>query len=95
MDSIVLLILVLIGLIIAAKQGWLTLMSNTADVMQSKLDKKIIEIEAEDSYNHAKNLGKIANKWNNNSKPLADAKMVKAARQAALDRMKAEGVANE
>lgn len=92
MDSLVLLILVLIGLIIAAKQGWLTLMSKGADVMQSKLDKKIVEIEAEDEYTHAKNLGKVADKWNNNSKPLADRDMVKAARKAALAK---QGVVNE
>ena len=84
MDSIVLLILVIIGLIILAKQGWLGLMSDSADVMKNKMSKKIIEIEAEDNYQHAKNLGKTASKWDANDKPLANKKMVDAARERAL-----------
>ena len=84
MDSIVLLILVIIGLIILAKQGWLSLMSDTADVVKSKMNRKIIEIEAEDQYTHAKNLGKVASKWQSNDKPLADQKIVKDARAQAL-----------
>lgn len=90
MDSLVLLILVIIGLIILAKQGWLGLMASGADVIKNKMDKKIVEIEAEDSYTHHKNLGKIAEKWNNNNKPLANLDMVKAARKAALARMTEE-----
>lgn len=84
MESIVLLILVVIGLIILAKQGWLSLMSDTADVVKSKMNRKIIEIEAEDQYTHAKNLGKVASKWQSNDKPLADLKIVKDARSQAL-----------
>lgn len=84
MDSIVLLVLVLIGLIILAKQGWLGLMSDTADVVKNKMSKKIIEIEAEDQYQHAKNLGKVASKWDANDKPLASKKMVDSARDRAL-----------
>ena len=84
MDSIVLLILVVIGLVILAKQGWLSLMSDTADVVKSKMNRKIVEIEAEDQYTHAKNLGKVASKWQSNDKPLADVKIVKDARAQAL-----------
>jgi hypothetical protein len=84
MDSIVLLVLVLIGLIILAKQGWLGLMSDTADVVKNKMSKKIIEIEAEDQYQHAKNLGKTASKWDSNDRQLANKKMVDAARERAL-----------
>ena len=84
MDSIVLLVLVVIGLIILAKQGWLGLMSDTADVVKSKMNRKIVEIEAEDQYTHAKNLGKVASKWQSNDKPLADIKIVKDARSQAL-----------
>ena len=90
MDSIVLLILVIIGLIILAKQGWLGLMSDTADVVKSKMNRKIVEIEAEDQYTHAKNLGKVASKWDANDKPLASKKMVDAARERALAKFKVE-----
>lgn len=90
MEAVVVLIIVVIGLVILAKQGWFRLMAKSADVLQNKLDRKIAEIEAEDEYTYMRNLGKTAEKWNNNSKSIANIDMVKAAREAALARMTTE-----
>lgn len=90
MEAIVYLILVVIGLIILAKQGWLKLMGRGADVLQGKADRKILEIEEEDEYVHHRNLGKTAAKWANNDKPLANKDMVAEARKAALAAMYGE-----
>ena len=90
MEAIVVLILVVIGLVILAKQGWLRLAGKGADLLTGKVDKKIIEIEKDDEYTHKRNLGKIAAKWTNNDKPIADVDMVNKARDLALAAMYGE-----
>ena len=87
MESIVYLIIFIIVLVIIAKQGWLQLGAKSADVLQSKLERKIVEVEEADEYQHLRNLGKVADKWANNSKPIADRKMVKEAKAEALKSM--------
>ena len=86
MEAIIYLIIFIIVLIIIAKQGWLQLGGKSADVLTAKLERKIVEIEHQDEYTHMRNLGKIEEKWNNNSKPIADVNAIKAARAAALAR---------
>ena len=90
MEAIVYLVIFIIILVVVAKQGWLSLGAKSADVLQSKLEKKIIEVEEADEYQHLRNLGKTAEKWSNNNKPLADQKMVKEAKKAALAAMYGE-----
>ena len=86
MEAIIYLIIFIFVLIIIAKQGWLQLGGKSADVLTAKLERKIVEIEHQDEYTHMRNLGKIEEKWNNNSKPIADVNAIKAARAAALAR---------
>ena len=90
MESLVYLIMFIIVLVIVAKQGWLSLGAKTADLAAGKLERKLIEVEEEDAYTHARNLGKTADKWANNSKSIASLKQVKEQRKLALARMEAE-----
>lgn len=86
MELVILVVFVCVWVLLA-KQGWFRLAGKSADMLQNKLDRKIIEIEAEDDYTHSRNLGKIADKWANNNKVIANIDMVKEQRRQALARM--------
>jgi hypothetical protein len=89
MDGIATIVLIIVGLFLLYKTGVMALIQNSMTFGSTMADKGLRVMAEEQDYNVSKKLGKIADKYENNTDNLSSFKRLKAIK-AGLDADKTE-----